>query len=57
MKIDYIIKSLISIAFLIIAYLFALNGRYSHAEQDLYFDKWTKKALIFNPDTGSFEEI
>ena len=57
MKKDYIIKLLIAIAFLIIAYLFAQNGRYSHADQDLYFDKWTNKALIFNPDTGRFEEI
>lgn len=53
----YTIKALVAIAILVFAYLFALNGRYSHAEKALYFDKWTKQALIFNPDTGCFEEI
>lgn len=59
MKIDSIaiIRLFIAIAFLIIAYLFALNGRYSHTDSALYLDKWTKQALIFNPDTGRFEEI
>ena len=51
------VKFPILIILLLLAYLFALNGRYSHAEQDLYLDKWTKQALIFNPDTGSFEEM
>lgn len=27
---------------LIIAYLFALNGRYIQIDDELYFDKWTK---------------
>ncbi len=53
----YAIKVLVTIVILVFAYLFALNGRYSHAEQAVYFDKWTKQALIFNPDTGSFEEM
>ena len=50
-------KVLFLVLMLVIAYLFALNGRYSHTDQDLYFDKWTKQTLIFNPDTGCFEEI
>ncbi len=52
-----VIKLIIAFFVLVILYLFALNGRYSHAEQAVYFDKWTKQALIFNPDTGSFEEM
>lgn len=52
-----VVKSVFAILVLVILYLFALNGRYSHAEQDLYFDKWTNKALIFNPDTGNFENL
>jgi len=28
---------------LIVAFLFALNGRYSHVGGLLYFDKWTKE--------------
>ena len=52
-----VIKSIFAILVLVILYLFALNGRYSHAEQDLYFDKWTKQALIFNSDTGCFEKM
>ena len=52
-----VIKSIFAILVLVILYLFALNGRYSHAGQAVYFDKWTKQALMFNPDTGCFEEI
>lgn len=52
-----VIKSVFAILVLVILYLFALNGRYSHAEQAVYFDKWTKQALIFNPDTGRFEDL
>lgn len=52
-----VIKLISAILVLVIMYLFALNGRYSHVEHVLYFDKWTKLALIFNPDTGCFEEI
>lgn len=52
-----VIKSVFAILVLVILYLFALNGRYSHAEQAVYFDKWTKQALIFNPDTRCFEKM
>lgn len=37
------IKVLILIFALIVAFLFALNGRYSHVGELLYFDKWTKE--------------
>lgn len=37
------IKVLLLIFALIIAFLFALNGRYSHVGGLLYFDKWTKE--------------
>lgn len=30
---------------LIVAYLFALNGRYVKLDDDYYFDKWTKTML------------
>lgn len=30
---------------LVIAYLFALNGRYIQVDDDYYFDKWTKSML------------
>ena len=30
---------------LIVAYLFALNGRYDHIDDVYYFDKWTKTIL------------
>lgn len=50
----YAIKSLVAIAILFLAYLFALNGRYSHVG-DVIIDKWSKKVLIFNPATRHFE--
>lgn len=37
------IKVLLLLLALIIAFLFALNGRYSHVGGLLYFDKWTKE--------------
>lgn len=33
---------------LIIAYLFALNGRYIKASADEYFDKWTKTIIMID---------
>ena len=30
---------------LVIAYLFALNGRYMQVDDEYYFDKWTKSML------------
>lgn len=30
---------------LVIAYLFALNGRYIKIDDEYYFDKWTKTML------------
>lgn len=53
----YVIKALVAIAIFVLAFLFAINGRYSHTGESLYFDKWTNKALIFNPDTGNFENL
>lgn len=37
------IKVLLFVSALIVAFLFALNGRYSHVGGLLYFDKWTKE--------------
>lgn len=31
---------------LIVAYLFALNGRYIKEDDEYYFDKWTKTILV-----------
>lgn len=52
-----IVKPIIVLIILIIIYLFALNGRYSHTNGGLYFDKWTNNAVYFNDDTGRFEII
>ena len=38
-----VIKVLLFVSVLIVAFLFALNGRYSHVGGLLYFDKWTKE--------------
>ena len=38
-----VIKVLLFVSVLIVAFLFALNGRYSHVGDLLYFDKWTKE--------------
>ena len=38
-----VIKVLLFVSVLIVAFLFALDGRYSHVGGLLYFDKWTKE--------------
>lgn len=43
-QITQTIKVLFFAFALIVAYLFALNGRYNHIGGYLYFDKWTKEA-------------
>lgn len=43
-----IIKSIIAILMLIILYLFALNGRYSKIEDNIYFDKWKRCIIVVN---------
>ena len=41
-----VIKILLIVLILIIAYLFALNGRYIQGDDEfIYFDKWTKSIL------------
>lgn len=40
------LKILFCICTLIIAYLFALNGRYVKEDDEYYFDKWTKTILV-----------
>lgn len=40
------IKALFLVFALIVAYLYALNGRYTQASKSAYFDKWTKTLLI-----------
>ena len=42
-----IIVLFIAIA-LVVAYLFALNGRYIQVDDDYYFDKWTKTIIVIN---------
>ncbi|MCD7714487.1 MAG: hypothetical protein LUI08_06150 [Prevotella sp.] len=37
---------LVIVAMLAVAYLFALNGRYSHIGDTYYFDKWTQKIVV-----------
>lgn len=37
------IKVLFIILALIVAFLFALNGRYAMIDEDYYFDKWKKE--------------
>lgn len=41
--ISKVIKVLLFVSVLIVAFLFALNGRYSHVGGLLYFGKWTKE--------------
>ena len=41
--ISKVIKVLLFVSVLIVAFLVALNGRYSHVGGLLYFDKWTKE--------------
>ncbi len=47
------IKVLFFMFALIVAYLFALNGRYIKIEDDKFFDKWTKTLIIID----RYEEI
>ena len=42
------IKVLLLVFVLIIAYLFALNGRFIKQDSDVYFDKWTKTILVID---------
>ena len=44
------IKVIIVLLFLCLGYLYVLNGRYSHIGSFCYFDKWTKRILIVNPE-------
>ena len=43
-----IVKGVFLVIALVIAYLFALNGRYIQVDDDYYFDKWTKSMLEIN---------
>lgn len=45
-SISQTIKVLFLILALIVAYLFALNGRYIKEDDEYYFDKWTKTILV-----------
>lgn len=40
------IKVSLAVFALIVAYLYALNGRYIHVEDDVFFDKWTETMLF-----------
>ncbi len=42
------IKVLFLVFALIVAYLFALNGRYVKQDADEYFDKWTKTIIVID---------
>jgi hypothetical protein len=44
-QISQTIKVLFFAVALIIAFLFALNGRYMKVDNEYYFDKWTKTML------------
>lgn len=47
------IKVLLLVFALIVAYLFALNGRYMMIDENVYFDKWHKKLI----DVQIYEEV
>ena len=47
-QIKFWIKAFLVAIVLIIAYLFALNGRYSHVRGVVFFDKWEQKCIRFN---------
>lgn len=47
------IKVLFLVFALIVAYLFALNGRYMMIDENVYFDKWHKKLI----DVQIYEEV
>lgn len=40
-----IVKGVFLVIALVIAYLFALNGRYIQEDDGVYFDKWTKSIV------------
>lgn len=40
---------------LIVAYLFALNGRYTKIDDVAFFDKWKNKIIVLDEETGYFE--
>ena len=48
-----VLKILFCIAALVLAYLFALNGRYVREDDELYFDKWTKTILVI----GNYQDV
>lgn len=46
-----IFKAVVIALALILAYLFALNGRYDElGDSQIYFDKWGKKLLIIEKE-------
>lgn len=47
-------KVIITVAVLIILYLFALNGRFSHVKDLAMFDKWKQEWIV--PSDESFIE-
>lgn len=49
----WMIKVSFLVLALIVAYLFALNGRYTHIGGDEFFDKWTKTII----GVGKYEQI
>ena len=42
------IKVLFFVLALIVAFLFALNGRYTKVSDDEFFDKWTKTIIAID---------
>lgn len=44
----YILKILFFALALVLAYLFALNGRYIKVDYEVYFDKWTRQMIIID---------
>lgn len=42
------IKVLLVVLTLIVAFLFALNGRYTKINGSYYFDKWTQRTERYN---------
>lgn len=52
-QITLTIKVLFLVFALIVAYLFALNGRYMMVDENVYFDKWHKKLI----DVQIYEEV
>ena len=47
-------KSIVAIVLLVILYLFALNGRFSHVKDLVMFDKWKQEWIV--PSDESFIE-